>query len=65
MYNISVTTAWVNAPSKNAVVNNAYIGALALHDMNGIAKLNNGRRRYIRTDEALKGFASWKPQYEK
>ena len=34
-------------------------------DMAQIAKLNNGKRRYIRTDEALKDYASWKPQYEK
>ena len=42
-----------------------YDFALSEDGMNGIAKLNNGRRRYIRTDEALKGFALWKPQYEK
>lgn len=42
-----------------------YDFALSDDDMAQIAKLNNGKRRYIRTDEALKGFASWKPQYEK
>ena len=34
-------------------------------DMQAIASLNNGKRRYIRTDEALKGFAAWQPEYEK
>lgn len=42
-----------------------YDFSLSDDDMAQIAKLNNGKRRYIRTDEALKGFASWKPQYEK
>ena len=42
-----------------------YDFALSDDDMAQIAKLNNGKRRYIRTDEALKGYASWKPQYEK
>ena len=42
-----------------------YDFSLSDEDMAQIAKLNNGKRRYIRTDEALKGFASWKPQYEK
>lgn len=37
---------------------------LTKDDMNQIDSLNNGQRRYIRTDEALKGFASWQPQYE-
>ena len=34
-------------------------------EMGEIAKLNKGVRYYTRTDEALAGFASWQPQYEK
>ena len=34
-------------------------------EMAEIAKLNKGVRYYTRTDEALAGFASWQPQYEK
>ena len=34
-------------------------------EMAEIAKLNKGVRYYNRTDEALAGFASWQPQYEK
>ena len=30
-----------------------------------IATLNNGQRRYIRTDEALERYATWKIEYEK
>ena len=33
-------------------------------EMAEIAKLNKGRRYYIRTDEALAGFARWQPAYE-
>ena len=33
-------------------------------EMAEIAKLNKGKRYYIRTDEALVGFASWQPAYE-
>ena len=33
-------------------------------EMNEIAKLNKGVRYYIRTDEALSGFAAWQPAYE-
>lgn len=33
-------------------------------EMNEIAKLNKGVRYYIRTDEALSGFAVWQPAYE-
>lgn len=33
-------------------------------EMNEIAKLNRGVRYYIRTDEALSGFAAWQPAYE-
>lgn len=33
-------------------------------EMNEIAKLNTGVRYYIRTDEALSGFAAWQPAYE-
>lgn len=34
-------------------------------DMRLIATLNNGQRRYIRTEEALERFANWKFEYEK
>ena len=34
-------------------------------DMKIIATLNNGQRRYIRTDEALKRYATRKFEYEK
>ena len=34
-------------------------------EMAEIAVLNRGVRYYTRTDEALEGFASWQPQYEK
>ena len=33
-------------------------------EMGEIAKLNKGVRYYIRTDEALAGFASWRPTFE-
>lgn len=33
-------------------------------EMAEIAKLNKGKRYYIRTDEALAGFAGWQPTYE-
>lgn len=38
---------------------------LTKEDMNQIASLNNGQRRYIRTDEALERFLNWKITYEK
>lgn len=34
-------------------------------DMRVIATLNNGQRRYIRTDEALERYTTWKFEYEK
>ncbi len=34
-------------------------------EMNEIAKLNKSVRYYHRTDEQLKGFASWRPDFEK
>lgn len=34
-------------------------------DMRLIATLNNGQRRYIRTDESLERYATWKIEYEK
>jgi diketogulonate reductase-like aldo/keto reductase len=34
-------------------------------EMAEIAKLNKGVRYYIRTDEALAGFASWRPAFER
>lgn len=34
-------------------------------EMAEIAKLNKGVRYYIRTDEALAGFAAWQSEYEK
>ena len=37
---------------------------LSQDDMNQIAKLNSGERRYTRTEEALANFASWKVTYE-
>ena len=33
-------------------------------EMAEIAKLNKGVRYYTRTDEALAGFASWRPAFE-
>ena len=33
-------------------------------EMGEIAKLNNGKRRYTRTDEALDSFAAWHVSYE-
>ncbi len=33
-------------------------------EMAEIAGLNKGKRYYIRTDEALAGFAGWRPAYE-
>lgn len=38
---------------------------LTKEDMEKIASLNNGKRRYIRTDEALENFLNWKITYEK
>ena len=38
---------------------------LSEEEMAEIAKLNKGVRYYTRTDEALDGFASWQPEYEK
>ena len=38
--------------------------ALSEEDMKRIALLDNGERRYIRTEESLLGFASWKVPYE-
>ncbi len=34
-------------------------------EMNEIAKLDCGKRYYHRTDEQLKNFAAWKPEFEK
>jgi len=34
-------------------------------EMAEIAKLNTGTRYYHRSDEQLKGFASWRPEFEK
>lgn len=55
--------------SKNAahIKDNLDIMDFTLTDdeMAEIAKLNKGVRYYTRTDEALAGFASWQPQYEK
>lgn len=34
-------------------------------EMAEIAKLDCGRRYYNRTDEQLKQFAAWQPQYER
>ena len=38
---------------------------LSKEDMAEIAKLNNGCRRYTRTEESLAQFATWKVPYEK
>lgn len=38
---------------------------LSEEGMNEIAKINKNERYYIRTDEALKGFAAWRPEFEK
>lgn len=38
---------------------------LTEEEMAEIAKLENGVRYYNRTDEALAGFASWRPEFEK
>lgn len=38
--------------------------SLTKDDMAEILTLNNGQRRYNRTDEALERFASWQPVYE-
>ena len=38
---------------------------LTEEEMAEIATLNKGVRYYTRTEEALAGFASWQPQYEK
>ena len=35
------------------------------NDMKEIAKINKNERYYTRTDEMLKKFATWKPEYEK
>lgn len=39
--------------------------ALTEEEMAEIAKLNKGVRYYNRTDEALRGFAAWRPEFEK
>ena len=44
-------------------LNDKYI-AIKNMDISKIAKLNKGTRYYIRTDEALAGFASWRPAFE-
>ena len=38
--------------------------SLTAEEMAEIAKLNKGTRYYIRTDEALAGFAFWRPAFE-
>lgn len=43
---------------------NIFEFTLSQDDMNQIAKLNSGERRYTRTEEALANFASWKVTYE-
>lgn len=34
-------------------------------EMEKIASINKNERYYTRTDEALKQFATWQPEYEK
>ena len=43
---------------------NIFEFTLSQDDMNQIAKLNSGERRYTRTEETLANFASWKVTYE-
>ncbi len=43
---------------------NIFDFSLTKEDMDSIAKLNNGQRRYIRTEEALRNFKMWHPSYE-
>ena len=43
---------------------NIFEFTLSQDDMNQIAKLKSGERRYTRTEEALANFASWKVTYE-
>ena len=38
---------------------------LSEKDMDKIAEINKGERRYIRTEEALDGFQQWHPTYER
>ena len=38
--------------------------SLTAEEMAEIAKLNRGKRYYVRTEEALAGFAGWRPAYE-
>lgn len=38
---------------------------LSEEDMKKIESINKNKRYYIRTDEALKHFADWQPEYEK
>ena len=42
-----------------------YDFTLTDEDMQEMAKLNKGERRYTRTEAALDSFAAWKPVYEK
>ena len=37
---------------------------LSEEEMAEIAKLNKGKRYYIRTEAALEGFSAWHPAYE-
>ncbi len=38
---------------------------LTEEEMAEVAKLDRGERYYHRTDEQLKGFAAWRPAFEK
>lgn len=38
---------------------------LTSDDMKLLNRLNNGKRRYTRTDDALNRYATWKPEFEK
>lgn len=44
---------------------NIFDFSLTKEDMEEIAKINDHKRQYIRTDEALNNFESWQPEYEK
>lgn len=39
--------------------------SLTEEDMKEIAKINDHKRQYIRTDEALANYEAWQPEYEK
>lgn len=44
---------------------NLFDFTLTEEEMNEIAKLNQGKRYYIRTEEQLENFAKWTPEFER